>query len=97
MSPRLRIFSLIWVSVAILLRVYGSAGGDASIVGGMLFLAWTAPFGLIWQFKLENFAVTWFSVPTAQTVGDIIVIATGFLFWFVFFPKVRNYIKLKRV
>lgn len=90
MSFRLPLTSLAWVGVAVLLRVYGYAGGDASIVGGILFFIWTAPFGLIWQLYIYSYALTWRPVFVAQVAGDVIVVVAGFLFWFVFFPRVRN-------
>jgi hypothetical protein len=96
MSTRLKLIALIWVTIAVLLRVYGISGGDASIVGGLLFLIWTAPFGLIWQFYFSNYALLWMSAPVGQVVGDTVVIMVGFLFWFIFFPRVRSFSKSKR-
>lgn len=90
MTPRVRIFALLWVGVGILLRLYGFYGGDAAIVGGLLFLVWTAPFGLIWQFYLYDHALQWMSSSVTQLVGDVAVIAVGFLFWFVFLPWLRS-------
>jgi len=90
MTPRLRIVASIWVGVGILLRLYGINGGDAAIVGGLLFLVWTAPFGLIWQFYLYDHALQWMSNSVAQVVGDVAVIAVGFLFWFVVLPWLRS-------
>jgi hypothetical protein len=90
MSSRLRVIGLAWVSIAILLRLYGINGGDAAIVGGLLFLVWTAPFGMIWQFYLYDYVLAWMPAFTAQIIGDVIVIVIGFLFWFVFIPRLRN-------
>jgi hypothetical protein len=95
MSSRLKLIVIVWVSVAVMLRIYGFAGGDASIVGGLLFLVWTAPFGLVWEFQLSHYALMLMPVLVSQMVGDIIVIVTGFLFWFVFLPWVRNFHKDK--
>lgn len=93
MSARLRLIALAWLSIAVLLRLYGINGGDAAIVGGLLFLVWTVPFGMIWQFYLYDYALTLMPAPTAQVIGDIVVIAITFLFWFLFVPRVRSSFK----
>ncbi len=90
MSSRLRVIALAWLIVAVLLRVYASQGGDASIVGGLLFLVWTAPFGMVWQFLLYDHALAWLPVQVAQLLGDVIVVVTAFYFWFIFIPRVRR-------
>lgn len=84
-----RLGMTVWIAVAILLRLYGSTGGDASVVGGLLFLTWTAPFGLIWQF--------WVAEPLGirasemfNLLGDVITIATGAWFWFRALPMLRQ-------
>ena len=96
MSARLQIIALLWLSVAVLLRLYGINGGDAAIVGGLLFLVWTAPFGMIWQFYVYDYTLAWMPTPIAQIFGDIAVISVAFLFWFVFVPRVSNFLSNKK-
>lgn len=93
MSGLTKCLSAVWLCVAVLLRMYGSTGGDASIVGGILFVIWTAPFGLIWQFYIYDYALMWMPASVLQIAGDAIVIIACFLFWFVFFPKIRKFKK----
>lgn len=88
MTRRSTVLASIWVAVAILLRVYGAQGGDASIVSGLLFLIWTAPFGVIWQFWIYDFSLRWMQPATAQLLGDVLVIAVGAAFWFVLMPAI---------
>lgn len=97
MSSHVRRLALAWLCVAVLLRLYGMNGGDAAIVGGLLFLLWTVPFGAIWQFYLYDYALTWMPTPVAQFVGDVIVIATAFLFWFVIFPRMHAELRRRRM
>lgn len=96
MSPRLRLVALIWLSVAVLLRVYGINGGDNAIVGGLIFLVWTVPFGMIWQFYLYNFALLLVPPSTAQVVGDILVIVIFIVFWFFLVPRTKAYFRERR-
>jgi hypothetical protein len=86
MITRKRILMLLWVTVAALLRVYSLQGGDASIVGGVLFLVWTAPVGMIWQFYVYDLALQWMSRDFAQMLGDGVTIFLGAVFWFMFLP-----------
>ena len=88
-------FAIVWVAVAVLLRVYASNGEDASIVGGLLFLVWTAPFGLIWQFWILD-TLSSFHASVVQTIGDVFSVAAGAIFWFFIIPKVRRMQKAKR-
>lgn len=90
MSPRLRLIALVWVVCAVLLRIYGSSGGDASITSGLLFLVWTAPFGPIWQFNLYDYALMWLPIHVVQVVGDVLVILVAFFFWFIAIPKLHK-------
>lgn len=85
------------ISIAVLLRLYGINGGDAAIVGGLLFLVWTVPFGMIWQFYLYDYALTWMPTPIAQFVGDVVVVAIAFLFWFVLFPQIHAQLNRRRM
>ena len=82
--------AFVWAGIAIFMRLYASEGGDASIVGGLLFLVWTAPFGMIWQFYIYDYAIRWMPTVTAQWIGDGVVILSGLAFWFVFIPLVRK-------
>ena len=79
-----------WILGAIALRLYGANGADASIVGGLLFLVWTAPFGLVWQFWVYDYARLVMEPVLAQVVGDFMVISTGAIFWFVLLPVLRK-------
>ena len=81
-------FATVWVCIAIALRFYGSLGGDAAIVSGLLFLAWTIPFGLIWQFLLYDQALKVLPVQAAQLVGDALTMAVFVLFWFLLVPAI---------
>jgi len=75
-----------WVIVAIAIRAFGSAGSDAAIVSGLLFLIWTIPFGAIWQFLLYEWALAILPVGAAQLLGDAMTIGVFVLFWFVLVP-----------
>jgi hypothetical protein len=86
MRPRRFWVALAWVGIAIGIRIYGSAGGDAAIVSGLLFLIWTIPFGVMWQFVLYDQALKVLSVDAAQLVGDAITIGVFVLFWFLLVP-----------
>ena len=90
MSARLRRIAQVWVSVAVLLAVLSFAGGDASIVAGWLFLAWTIPFGVLWWFYLYDAALQWLPAQVAQLTGTVLVVGISFLFWFVLVPKVNK-------
>ena len=95
MTSRMRWAALIWLSIAVLLRVYGSPGGDAAIVGGLLFLLWTVPFGVIWQFLLYDYALRLMPRSAVELVGDGLVITIAFVFWFVFLPWQRRYFETR--
>jgi hypothetical protein len=74
--------------IAILLAIGSVAGGDTSIVTGFLWLAWTAPIGLIWQFWL--YEPTWRLLGTGVTnwLGLLLVLVGAYLFWFLLVPAV---------
>jgi hypothetical protein len=91
-SRRVRLLALGWFGIAILLRVYGAEGGDAAIVGGLLFLIWTAPIGPIWQFYLYDRTLVLLPSWAAQIVGDTTVLVTCVLFWFLWIPRLRRYL-----
>jgi hypothetical protein len=95
MTTRSRLLALIWIVVAVLLRFYGAPGGDASIVGGLLFLIWTAPFGIIWQVWIYGYALEWLGISSAQLLGDALVIAVGAGFWFWLIPALRRRLRQK--
>jgi F0F1-type ATP synthase assembly protein I len=79
--------ALVWIAGAVMLRVYASNGGDASIVGGLAFLIWTAPFGPIWQFWVADFALRFFETSAVECIGDAFSIFTGAVIWFWLLPK----------
>jgi hypothetical protein len=83
----LRVFAFAWIAGAVLLRLYASKGGDASIVGGLLFLAWTAPFGPIWQFWISELIPRSWEPSVMQVIGDVFAILAGATFWFFIFPS----------
>jgi hypothetical protein len=82
MSRRLLVLALGWSVVDVVLSVAGFAGGDASIVSGLLWLLWTAPLGLIWQFYLYDFALVWMPARVATPLGIVTVDILALLFWF---------------
>jgi hypothetical protein len=86
-----RIFlAVVWVCAALAIRGYGATGGDAAVLSGLLFLLWTLPFGVIWQFLLYERALTFMSVQAAQFLGDLATIILFVLFWFVLVPLVST-------
>lgn len=87
-KPTLRLMALVWIAGAVLLRFYASEGGDASVVGGLLFLVWTAPFGPIWQFWISDLFPSDWAPLAAQVIADAFVIAVGATFWFFMLPRV---------
>lgn len=82
----LRLLAIVWIGVAVLLRLYATKGGDASVVGGLLFLVWTAPFGPIWQFWISDPALSFWGNSAVQVIGDVFAIAAGAAFWFFTLP-----------
>lgn len=89
----LRVVAIVWIVVAVLLRIYGSKGGDASIVSGLLFLVWTAPFGPIWQFWISDLVPAAWAPLSVQVIGDIFVIVVGGAFWFFILPMLVRFLK----
>ena len=80
---------MLWLGVAALLGAGSFAGGDTSIVCGWGFLAWTVPFGVIWQFAVSDLLPT--SVahsPVVEVAATIVVVALGYVFWFIAVPKI---------
>ena len=78
----------IWLLVAVLLAVGSMAGGDTSIVTGFLWLAWTAPIGLIWQFWVYDTALKVAPASLVNIVGLALVLVLAYLFWFQLVPAV---------
>ncbi len=76
----------IWLLVAVLLAVGSMAGGDTSIVTGFLWLAWTAPIGLIWQFWVYDTALKLAPASLVNIVGLALVLVLAYLFWFQLVP-----------
>jgi len=76
----------IWLLVAVLLAVGSMAGGDTSIVTGFLWLAWTAPIGLIWQFWVYDTALKVAPASLVNIVGLALVLVLAYLFWFQLMP-----------
>jgi hypothetical protein len=85
----------LWIAIAVLIRLYASGGGDASIAGSLLFLLWTAPFGLIWQFWIYDTALALSTPVVVQVIGDVFSIAAGVALWFFILPSVRRYQRAK--
>jgi hypothetical protein len=81
-----RWLSGIWLLVAVLLAAGSTAGGDTSIVTGFLWLAWTAPIGLIWQFWLYDTAIKAVPVNVVNIAGLALVLVLAYLFWFQLVP-----------
>ena len=88
-----RIATLIWIVGAVLLRLYANQGGDSSIVGGLIFLVWTAPFGPVWQFWISEIVPRDWESPGFQVTGDFFVIAVGAIFWFFILPWLMQYLQ----
>jgi hypothetical protein len=86
---KLNKIALTWIVVDVGLSAAVFAGGDTAVIGGWLFLIWTAPFGLFWWFYAYQYVLQWLSPETAQLIGTVLVDAIAFLFWFVAIPKMR--------
>lgn len=86
MSRKLRLASLVWLGVAILLAIGSETGGDTSIVTGLLWLVWTAPFGPIWQFWVYDSALKILPANVANFLGLVLVLLIAYTFWFHFIP-----------
>jgi hypothetical protein len=77
-----------WLCIAIALEYASTLGGDASILWGWILLFWTAPFSMVFQFFLYDFALQYMTRPVAQLVGSIFEVVCAYIFWFVIIPKV---------
>src|ERR1700755_2164911 len=86
MSRGRLVLALGWSIVVVVLSVAGFAKGDASIVSGLLWLLWTAPLGMIWQFYLYDSALVWMPARLATPLGIVAVDILALLFWFFAIP-----------
>ena len=80
-----------WLVIAALLVLMSAKGGDATIVGGLLWLVWTAPVGLIWQFVLYDHVLPILGSQVTNWLGIALVFAGAYLFWFVLIPWLFRY------
>jgi len=80
----------IWVVLSIALAIGSFKGGDTSIICGWLWLIWTIPFGVIWQFCIYNLLIKFLQPQIVQYAGCVLVILTFYLFWFIAFPAIRK-------
>ncbi len=90
MSRRSQWMAIIWVAVAVLLAVGSRVGGDASIVTGFLWLVWTAPVGLIWQFWIYDEVLRVLPASVANVGGLVVVLAVSYVFWFRLIPMLSR-------
>jgi hypothetical protein len=86
MSRSSRWTTIVWIVVAVLLAVGSTAGGDTSIVTGFLWLAWTAPISLIWQFWIYDTVLRFVPANIANVMGLLLVLALAYAFWFQLVP-----------
>jgi hypothetical protein len=77
----------IWTLIAVLFAFGMFAGGDTSIVAGLAFVIWTAPFGLLWQFFFYESALAFVPARIADPLGAIAVVALAHAFWFLLVPR----------
>ena len=96
-KPAPRVVAVMWIAVAVLLKLYASKGGDASIVGGLLFLVWTAPFGPIWQFWISDIALRFSEPSSVQVIGDVFSVMAGAVFWFFILPGLLQWQQRKNI
>jgi hypothetical protein len=80
-----------WVLIAIALRSGSFAGGDTSILTGLLFLLWTMPFDLIWWRYLNDLAEPVFGSTAAQAAEVAFAISAAYAFWFVLVPRLFSW------
>lgn len=90
MMPRIGILGLFWLGIALALEFGSTLGGDAGQLWGWVLLLWTAPFSIIYQFFLYDFARENLGRLAAQLVGAVFEVGLAYVFWFVVFPKVRQ-------
>ena len=80
----------LFVLIAVALAVGSFVGGDISIICGWLWLLWTLPFGVIWQFYGYDHVTHIASLQVVQYVGSALVILVCYVFWFVALPILRR-------
>jgi hypothetical protein len=90
MTRRRQLFRLVWLSIAVVLGYASLVGGDTAILGGWLFMVWTLPVGIMWWFCVYPNVrdLVGIPIPVFQIIGETIVIAIAFVFWFLVFPRV---------
>ncbi|MBA3581610.1 MAG: hypothetical protein H0W44_04070 [Gammaproteobacteria bacterium] len=96
MSFKLKLLAFIWLIISIPLSIGQSSGGDTAVLSFWLALVWHAPFSIIWSFYVESYISDMFpllrSLRIFDVFGDILIISGSFMFWFVWIPKVRNFL-----
>ena len=88
MSQTTRYLSLGWLCVAIALEYGANFGGDTSIICGLALLIWEAPFSMLAQFYLYDYALQWVTRPIAQILMSVFGLAGAYWFWFIAIPSV---------
>jgi hypothetical protein len=78
--------SIAWLVIGPLLIVMSMRGGDAAIVGWLLWLIWTAPVGMFWQFVVYGHLEPILGAEPTAWIGDAIAYVGAYLFWFVLVP-----------
>jgi len=84
-----KLLRVVWLCVAIGLALVPSGSGDANLLAGWLFFAWTFPFSGVWWFYLYDVARQYMSVAVAQTIGSALIIVCAYAFWFWLIPLLR--------
>ncbi len=77
-----------WIFITVAMEYASTIGGDASILWGWVLLVWTAPFSMILQFYLYDFALQYMTRSVAQLVVAGLEVVCTYLFWFVLIPKI---------
>ena len=90
MTSMVRRLAVLWIFGAVALSIGAFSSGDISILAGWLDLVWTAPFGMIWWFYVDDHVLRLLPALAAQIVGTIVVDVLAFLFWFVAIPRVHS-------
>lgn len=85
-----------WLVVAIVLATGSRAGGDMSIVAGFLWLAWTAPVGMIWQFWVYDSVFRLFGTTVSNCLSLVVVLVVASVFWFVVIPRIVRAARRRR-
>ena len=86
MNLRIRWLATVWLVNVVLLAIGTEVGGDTSIVTGFLWLIWTAPVGLIWQFYVYDVALKMVPAVVANIGELVLVLALAYTFWFQLMP-----------